>query len=691
MRRIYITLCFCFLSTAAFAQQDSSSEELDRVTEDKIEDIAASTDADLDYNTLLDQLNYYSEHPLNLNTATKDELEALLLLNPLQIDALLKHIKENGKLIALEELQTIDGFDRETIYRILPYIKLNGNAVADKITLKRLIEEGKSSMVTRFQQVLQVPKGYSPKNFETGDTSRYLGSRAKIYSQYRYRLGNQISMGITAEKDAGEQFFKGTQSDGFDFYSAHLFYRGNNWLKSFVVGDYQAQYGQGLTFGNGLTFGKSIDVLNIKKNASGISPYISTNENAYLRGAAVSLGGKKVIFDLFYSNHKVDANVSSKDSLTSEEIVSPLELDGYHRTYSELADKHTLDELLYGGHLQYKLQNLNIGVTGYAMMFDKDLIKTFHPYNEFEFSGDHNSNFGADYTYAFSNVNLFGEVARSENGGMAYLNGALVNLDPRVGISLLYRHYDTNYQILFSNGFAETSGTANEEGLFMGIVTKPVEGFTLSGYYDQFNFPWLRYLVNAPTFGNEYIAQLTYTPSKTFEAYFRIKQKEDPADITADTHPISNTVDVSQTNYRFNIKYKVSADFTFGNRIEYITYKEGAGTPQTGFMIYQDVTYKPVGSKLALTFRYSIFDSDSYNSRIYSYQSEVPGAYSIPFSDNSGSTFYAMLHYRLLRNIECWLRYSITIYDNINTISTGLNEINGNQISQVEAQMKFQF
>src|SRR5438045_2465699 len=122
-----ITTCFaCLLFYAALAQQDSSSDRLDQVIEDNVEVIASETDRDLDYNTLLDQLNYFREKPLNLNTAGKEDLEALTLLNSLQIAALLKHIEENGKLIALEELQTVDGFDAETIYRLLPHVKIGG-------------------------------------------------------------------------------------------------------------------------------------------------------------------------------------------------------------------------------------------------------------------------------------------------------------------------------------------------------------------------------------------------------------------------------------------------------------------------------------------------------------------------------------------------------------------------------------
>src|SRR5437660_149680 len=115
MRKLFTLFIFCFLFNNVFAQRDSSSEQLDQTIEDNLENISSNTDQELDYNTLLDQLNYYNEHPLELNTATQEELEALMLLNPLQINALLKHIQDNGKLIALEELQTIDGFDLRTI------------------------------------------------------------------------------------------------------------------------------------------------------------------------------------------------------------------------------------------------------------------------------------------------------------------------------------------------------------------------------------------------------------------------------------------------------------------------------------------------------------------------------------------------------------------------------------------------
>ena len=82
----------------------------------------------------------------------------------------------------------------------------------------------------RATQVLEKSRGYlldssKAKNF-------YPGSPQKILVRYKYIFKNLLQYGVTAEKDAGEQFFKGGQKTGFDFYSAHFFVRNLGIIKS---------------------------------------------------------------------------------------------------------------------------------------------------------------------------------------------------------------------------------------------------------------------------------------------------------------------------------------------------------------------------------------------------------------------------------------------------------------------------
>jgi len=45
---------------------------------------------------------------------------------------------------------------------------------------------------------------------------------------------------MTMEKDPGEEFFRGSNRVGFDFYSAHLYYRNiSRTVKALAFGDYQ--------------------------------------------------------------------------------------------------------------------------------------------------------------------------------------------------------------------------------------------------------------------------------------------------------------------------------------------------------------------------------------------------------------------------------------------------------------------
>jgi len=60
---------------------------------------------------------------------------------------------------------------------------------------------------------------------KTSTGTKYLGSPPKLFFRYRYQDKNLLQYGIVGDKDAGEQFFKGAQKYGFDFYSFHFFAR----------------------------------------------------------------------------------------------------------------------------------------------------------------------------------------------------------------------------------------------------------------------------------------------------------------------------------------------------------------------------------------------------------------------------------------------------------------------------------
>ena len=703
-QKVFFTITFLLLSFFSYAQEPIPSEVPATLSplpqeeiETKIEEIGESTEnEEIDYSTLLESLSYYQQNPLNLNSATREELERLILLNDLQISALLNHINKNGKLLRLEELQAIEGFDLATIRNILPYVKISEGLERDLAYFKNMFKYGKHQVMVRYQRVLQDQKGFLPPSSPT--SSYYLGSPDKIYTRYRFTYGNRISWGFTAEKDAGEEFFTGSNSadkwyqpyKGFDFYSAHFFARNIGFIKAIAIGDYQAEYGQALLMWSGLAFGKSADVLGVKKNGLGLKPYTSVNENLFMRGAAVSLGYKKFKADLFYSNLNVDASITAVDSLDQVQEFSSFQESGYHRTLTEIKNKNRLNRQIIGTHISYKTRKLELGATALQTTFGADLVKRNSLYNYHEFTGKELFNYGVDFSYIHRNYVVFGEAGRSDNGGNGLVAGILASLDPKVNVGILHRNYDKNFHALSGNSIAESDNN-NEKGTYLAFTTKPAKAWTLSAYYDVFSFPWLKYLVNAPSKGYEYIAQVNYKPSKALEMYFRIKSTHKEVNVTGDPAPIDYLVDSDQNSYRFHVTYKISKSFTLRSRVELSDYKKADEPVSEGFLIYQDVSYKGLSSPVTFSLRYLLFDTDDYNSRIYAYENDVLYAYSIPGFFYRGSRFYIVTKYRVARGIEVWLRYANTHFANRNIVGSGLDEIKGNNKSEVKAQLRLTF
>lgn len=698
---ILLNLVFLCSNNDLFAQvPDQGDPRKENVIEQKIETIAElSEDENLDYTTLLDELKYYLENPINLNFATREELEQFGLLDDVQINNLLKHIQKNGKLIAIYELQTIDGFDAVTIQRILPFVVVKVDFNRPNVSWKELKENGQNQLFVRWQRILEEQVGYSPITdslLQAKPNSRYFGSPDRIFTRYRFNYGTNLSWGFTAEKDPGEEFFKGSQKRGFDFYSAHFYLRNIGRLKALAVGDYHAQFGQGLTLWTGLAFGKSIFITNIKRSAIGIRPYTAVDENRFLRGAAVSYQLiKNVEATVFYSQKHIDANVNSaaNDTLDREEglIVTSFQLSGFHRTPNELINKNILQERIYGGNISYKSRGFKVGITAAKTEYGGLLQRRLTYYNQFDFNSNELFNVGVDYNYVYRNINLFGEVSRSDNGAIAYINGAIMSLDPRLTLTLLHRNYPRNYHNLNAIPISESTRPANEQGFLMGIQTIPAPKWNFTAYYDKFIFPWMRFQVDAPSHGYEVMAQLTYVPTKKIELYGRYRQRNRFKNTHEDIDEIDFIVAENQNNYRFNATYNITQSVRLRNRVEFTTYKRGNNPTENGYLIYQDIIYKALSSPLSFSFRYAIFQTDNYDTRIYAYENDVLYAFSVPAFFDNGSRAYLTMRYTVVKNIDIWLRYAQTFYYDRNTIGSGLDQINGNTRSEIKAQVRFRF
>jgi hypothetical protein len=695
------TLITCFAATYAQRKSPVQSEaDLDAF----IQSLFAVQDANINYEDAYEALYLYFTNPLNLNNATRAELASLYILTEKQIDSFFKHRKLNGDLLSIYELQAIQDFDNETITKLLPFVTVDETTFQqdNRPLLRKILEEPNNFLLFRQTSTLEQKEGYRP--LTEGDTlangspkTRYAGSPNQLYVRYRVSHTKDFSLGFTMEKDAGERMTWNPQNRqyGFDFFSYHfaVFNRGR--LKALALGDYQVQIGQGLLTSGGFYVGKGAETIaTTRRSTLGIRPYTSVLEGGFFRGGAATYQFGKFDVTAFISNIKQDGNVQSVSADTLSEgdaFTNAIIRTGLHRTPREIASRNQINEFTSGANLTYrsKNNNLEMGVTALQTTFSAPVVPLDRLYNQFEFSGKINHNISFNYNYLWQNFNFFGEFARSKSGGVGLVNGFVATLTTKVEIAMLYRRFDRNFHTFYGNAFSENTRNINENGLYWGLKIKPNRRWTLSAYYDYFKFPWLRFLVDAPSTGYEFLARVSYQPTKTILLYAQFREETKGRNFEGNTARIDFVSPSTKRNYQLNADFKATDFLTLRSRVQWSTYQQEGGTQTNGYAIIQDLTYDKMRWKFST--RFALFDTDDFENRQYAFEKNVLYAFAVPAYSGVGFRNYYLVQYGISKKIDVWIRYAYTTYRNQQSISSGLEAISGNQKTDVHFQIRWKF
>jgi len=674
--RAYIITLFIALSICG------NGQEIIVETEQQLENLTELLEEDVEDESFLQQLTYLKKHPININKAASDDLRTLRVLTDLQIENLIIYRSFFGTLIDLYELQAVPTWDIITIRKILPFITVADNVNVKNETLNRL-KDGEHYILLRSSIILQDQKG-----FDKSLPTHYAGGKERLLLRYKYQFKNLLQYGVTADKDAGEDFFKGAQSKGFDFYSFHFFARQLGRIKALALGDFTVNMGQGLIHWQSLAFKKGADAINIKRQSSVLLPYTSAGEFNFHRGGGATLKLGPLEGSAFVSIKNISAN-SVIDTVSNEEAFSSIFTSGLHRTAAEIADRHNIGQTTFGGNLTYKRTGFSMGLNGVHYQFSKSFQKRDEPYNKFAITGKSWSNYSFDYSFTHRNFHLFGEAATDKQFNNAFLSGALIAIDPKADVTLLYRNIEKNYASLYSNAFTEGVYPVNEKGFYSGISIRPTPQWRIDGYADIYQFPWIRYRVDAPSGGKDYLLQLTYKPVRGIELYTRFKSETKGINAAPDSviHYINN---IPRLNWRLHLNYQLSREWLLKARTDIVWYDKKGNLAESGFLTYIEGTYKP-SFTLSLNLRLQYFETDGFNSRIYAYESDVLHSYSIPPFFDKGFRYYFNLNYDVSKKLSIWGRWAQTIYRDKESIGSGLDEIKGNKRSEIKLQLRYIF
>lgn len=678
MIRLFIIAIILFYDYVGYAQ------ELPVVTEQQLENLADQEEGETEDDTFLQELDYFKKNQLNLNTVEFSDLRQLRLLTDLQISNFISYRKLFGAFISIYELQAIPTWNIPTIKKIIPFVTISS---AESILGegRNRLKNGEHSLLFRVSQLLEKQKGFDISSSGT----RYLGSPQRFLVRYRYNYKNSLQYGITADKDAGEQFFKGQQRMGFDFYSFHLFARKIGKIQSIAVGDFTVNMGQGLLQWQSLAFKKSADAIAIKRQSAILRPYTSAGEYNFHRGAGITVKNGNVETTLFISLRQISANAVI-DTLSNEEYVSSLLTSGYHRTENEITDKNSLAQRSAGGNIVFKKSNWHLGLNGIYFNFSQSINKRNEPYNLYAVNGKSWSNFSFDYSYTYKNFHFFGETAADKNLYTAFVNGLIFSADPRVDFSFLQRVISAGYQSINGNAFTENTYPTNESGTYFGITVRPFIGWRLDAYADYYHFPWLKYRVDAPSYGKDFMSQVIFTPSKKIELYTRFRNEVKQGNQPDNVATTNNLIFLSRKSWRTQINFQGNSSLAFRNRVELLWYNKKMGNAANGFLTYFDVHYKPLKKSFSGIVRFQYFETDDYNARIYAFENDVLYKYSIPAFSDKGFRYYININTNVSKTIRVWFRIAQTYYLNKQSIGSGLDEIAGNKRTEVSFQVRWQ-
>ena len=615
------------------------------------------------YNLLCD----LEENPININTATREQLEQLPFLTAKDVEGISEYIYFHGPIKSLGELAMIsnlDYFKRRLLFYFTYAGKLPENGFP---TLNNILKYGKHEILGTIKIPLYKRKG---------DIDGYLGYQFKHSIRYDFTYGDYVRFGLIGSQDAGEPFFANKNNLGYDFYSFYFVLKKLGRLKTLAVGRYRVRFGMGLVINNNFSFGKLSSLTTLGRGGSNIRAHSSLSDGNYLQGAAATVNLTEGL-DLsgFVSLRKFDATLNEDDNTIATILTS-----GYHRTETEMAKKHNSSHTVAGGNIDYRFKGFHVGFTGIYVVLDKELKpKTEVIYRRHYAHGKNFYNIGINYGYTGHRLSFNGETATGGCNAIATINALSYGLTDNLDLMALQRFYSYRYYSLFAESFSEGGAVQNESGIYVGANWRPMPGMSVMAYTDFAYFAWPKYQASSSSKSFDNLIQATYIKGEwNFTARYKLKMRE------RDNEDKTGLIFKNEHRGRLSAAYshgiwqmKTQAD------IAYTQYKGNS----FGWMISQNASLK-LDNLLSTSVSLGYFDTDDYNSRVYSYEKGMLYSFSIPSYFGNGVRLALLASSRFSEKITITAKLGLTKYFDRDKIGSSYQEINGSSTTDLELQAK---
>ena len=503
-------------------------------TEDIIQDIYTQlTELEqVDYEELQIDLIDLAEHPIDLNTATESDLQRLRFLSPEQIDDILLYVYQHpmDSLYELRMISSLQDYDIRNI-RAFCYVQPKQQAGLHQIYPSEIGKQIRHEIISRVDV----------RNIEN-----YVQDPVMAQFRYKARYRDYAEVGLRLTRPVG-----GNASDLQ--YGGYIQLKNIGPMQSLVVGNMQAHFGQGLVMAPAFHMGKTMYVSNVGYEQEGVRK-LNSVDGSGLHGIGTTMQWQ-----------------AGKTTFHASGL------------YSLQKDQYEIYHHLLGTNLTITQHNWKIGITAIENLYS-DSVKPYRDmaYNEHYFRGTHQAVLGINGRYRWRWLDVFGEVAASENQqwGVGTQIGTRLYPVGGIGITVLCRYFSPWFDNTQGYALSQTSRINDEQGVYIGLDVQSIPKWRLSGYADLFRFEGIKYGIHyAPSMGYDAAVEAQYTPNEIWNARLRVRAKEKGK----------------------NAHYSVRAQFTWqqgGWSLR--TTADGNYLPTYGISLAQDVGYSFAAVPLSL-------------------------------------------------------------------------------------------
>ncbi len=630
-RRSVRTVCGIFLLAAPPGGVCACSDSLFRVSTETTDlfDVVERYAAEESGQDLYEDLRWLVEHPLDVNSATLEDLLRIPGIMPSDAQRVLRLRRRVGKLTSLDQIRRMGGGGRGLYLLLAPFVRIG--------TTQHFPLRTRSRWSWKWGR--RAEEAHNPS----------LGPASREHHRLDVPLWEGVSCGLHMARDAGERY-------AHAFVSGYLRTRGLLTFDDLILGDYTVSTGLGLVLSAaGPGFG-AVAPAGGKSIETRIEPFHGSTECNVLRGIAASKrlrfrSGTVQLLGLF-SRTPLSASLDGTGEILT------IDTESAFTEEADLVRRNAVSETTTALRGVLSLRDgLSMGTTVlYA-----------------ELSRKHSGQGAFPKPHSFLTVSLDGAFDRGPlslstewawtKGGLALSGRCHMTLTEQTSVACTFWSYGAGYWSSKAGGIGAASETRNDRGIHFSWSGRIGDLATLTGFLQHHHRPWRTYFDPVPPSGMDFAVGVSVRVGAGVTLEARVASgRNEQADsyVTSGGMPGVRMVSVTRNRLRCGVDVSLGSAAGIRSRVDWCTLlAPGVHGGEKGWMLLQEARIVWPGV-IRVYARAALYQTDSYASRLYAQERDVEGVYSNPPYYGTGFRWYLMFRQALSGGVSLSAKYSVS-------------------------------